>query len=217
MHACQQKLPKYKTLLCMHVFAHVHFQSMQIKSILYHACYQANMCQIYSCMHANRKLPKYTTFPCMHIFMHVRVLVCPSNSPAMFVSGPHVILSLHVQTWLQGGAMVTLPIPSAGKGSWAWVGLRHPIALQDGGPGAAIRRPRSHCTAHLSASVPTKAPQGRLTLAALCRHDRASPCRKISLTIPPHELSLKRHHWPLGRQTSRPFAQTKRVTTVATA
>lgn len=43
------------------------------------------------------------------------------------------------------------------------------IALQDGGPGAAIRRPRSHCKAYLSASVPTKAPQGRLTLAALCR------------------------------------------------
>lgn len=63
---------------------------------------------------------------CMQVFMRVRVLVCPSNSPAMFVSGPHVILSLRIQTWLQGGAMVTLPIPSAGKGSRARVGLRHP-------------------------------------------------------------------------------------------
>lgn len=51
----------------------------------------------------------------MHVFMRVRVLVCPSNSPAMFVSGPHVILSLHVQTWLQGGAVVTLRSPAQGR------------------------------------------------------------------------------------------------------
>lgn len=181
-----------QAFLCVHVFAHACFQSMQIKCIFLSCIvcidtHKANMCQIYACMLANRKLPKYTTFPCMHVFMRVRVLVCPSNSPAMFVSGPHVILSLHVQTWLQGGAVVTLRSPAQDRAAGHESASAHPIAPQNGGPGAAIRRPRSPCTAHLSASVPTKAPRGR----HYATHDRASPCRKISLTIPPHELSLK--------------------------
>lgn len=112
------------------------------------------------CTHANRKQPKCTTFPSMHFFMRVQALVCPSNSPAMFVSGPHVILSLHVQTWLRGGATVTLPIPGTGKASWVRVGLRHPIAPQDGGSGAAIRRPWSHCTSSPVSQCPNEGAAG---------------------------------------------------------
>lgn len=127
----------------------------------------------------------------IHMFMCVGVLICPSNSPAMFVSGPHVILWLHVQTWLRGGATVTLLIPGTGKGSWARVGLRHPIALQDGGPGAAIRRPRSHCMLTCQPVSQRRRRRAGWHWQRCGVHDRASPCRKISLTIPLHELSVR--------------------------
>lgn len=124
---------------CMHVFKACKLNAFFLYRYL-------NMCQIYVCMHTNRKLPKYTAFPCMHVFMRVRVLVCPSNLPAMFVSSPHVILSLHVQTWLQGGAVVTLRSPAQGRAAGhepasATLSL-HRIedqGLQLGGQGARVQ------------------------------------------------------------------------------
>ncbi len=180
MHACHRKMPKY-TFPCMFMYK----SSVLTSWIVYIVSYSWGKCVSNICMHANRKSPKCTTFPCMHVLMRVQALVCPSNTPAMFVSGPHVILSLHVQTWLRAGAMVTLPIPGTRKGSWARVGLRHPTPS----PGAAIRRPRSHCTSSPVSQCPNRAGWHWQHYAA---HDRASPCRKILLTIPPHELSLKR-------------------------
>lgn len=123
---------------------------------------------------------------------HARFHACPSPClPIKFTCHVCVWSSCHIiiarPDLAPGRCSGHLTIPGTGKGSWTRAGLRHPIAPQNGGPGAAIRRPRSSCTAHLSASVPTKAPRGR----HYATHDRASPCRKISLTIPPHELSLK--------------------------
>lgn len=74
----------------MHVFAHVHFQSMQIKCILYHACYQANTWQIYACTHANRKDP-------MLHYVHASFHACPSPClPIKFTCHVCVWSSCHI-------------------------------------------------------------------------------------------------------------------------
>lgn len=93
---------------------------------------------------------------------------------------------------------------------------------QDRRPEAAIRRPRSHYTAHLSASVPTTAPRAAWHWQGRAALDRASPCMEISLTIPPRGLSLKHiavaplTPWPThrsdqtghhGRRLSHPDAE----------
>ncbi|KAL7828523.1 hypothetical protein SRHO_G00321570 [Serrasalmus rhombeus] len=70
-----------------------------------------------------------------------------------------------------GGGRPPLRSLAQATGAGAEEGRSRPGLLftgppQDIGPGAAIRRPGSHSAAHLSASVPTRPPQGRLTRAA---------------------------------------------------
>ncbi|KAL6458697.1 hypothetical protein MHYP_G00321690 [Metynnis hypsauchen] len=71
----------------------------------------------------------------------------------------------------RGGGRPPLRSLAQATGAGAEEGRSRPGLLitgppQDIGPGAAIRRPGSHSAAHLSASVPTRPPQGRLTRAA---------------------------------------------------
>ncbi len=194
MHA-NRKMPKY-TFLCMRMYKSSVLNSCIVYRYTFSLILIRQMCAEY--MHVNRKLPKVH-----NISMHARFHTCPS--PCLPIK-----FTCHVCVWSSCHIIIARPDLAPGRCNghltdpWhreGQLGTSRPPSTY-WGPGAAIRRPRSYCTAHLSASVPTKAPQGRLTLAALCRPWQGISMQENLTNNPPTRAVTQAHR----RGTADPVA-----------